>query len=209
MRAPNRPTIPTKAGTGSRSRRSVQFGSSSRQERRCSTGTPAVSLRTPDPATTPPRFGGIETVKRCVAAGLQAGFRLSPSPHQCDHCSSLIIPNGCGMTQRDPWAAVFVDVLGSDESTARALVGEEMLCRPRQVLLCGSGSLALAFLQEFARGSWEDAELDLRAEGILREFTENTPQAMLVCAPDVIRLPGSWQERLLRSLDQVTGWSRM
>lgn len=108
-----------------------------------------------------------------------------------------------------PLAAVFVDVLGSDESTARALVGEEVLCRPRQVLLCGSGSLALAFLQEFARGSWEDAERDLRAEGILREFTENTPQAMLVCAPDVIRLPGSWQERLLRSLDQVTGWSRM
>ena len=45
--------------------------------------------------------------------------------------------------------------------------------------------------------------VDLRAEGILREFTENTPQAMLVCAPDVIRLPGSWQERLLRSLDEM------
>ena len=37
----------------------------------------AALIASADPATTPPRFGGIETVKRCVAAGL--GLALLPT----------------------------------------------------------------------------------------------------------------------------------
>jgi DNA-binding transcriptional LysR family regulator len=43
----------------------------------------AALIASADPATTPPRFGGIETVKRYVAAGL--GLALLPTVTVADH----------------------------------------------------------------------------------------------------------------------------
>lgn len=49
----------------------------------------------------------------------------------------------------------FEDALSPPESTASGLVSQILALAPRQVLLCGDSTLALAILLEFARRVWE------------------------------------------------------
>jgi hypothetical protein len=53
----------------------------------------------------------------------------------------------------------FEDALSPLESTACALVNQVCAGRPRQLLLCGDNTLALAILLELARRAWEQREL--------------------------------------------------
>jgi hypothetical protein len=52
----------------------------------------------------------------------------------------------------DPW---FEDALSPQESTARALITQIFRAGPRQLLLCGDSTLALAILLELALRAWE------------------------------------------------------
>ncbi|MFB9835366.1 LysR family transcriptional regulator [Actinoallomurus acaciae] len=59
-----------------------------------------------DPTTAPPRFGGIETLKRCVAAGL--GVTLLPTPRVTDELAAALVVElrtPAGRARQDPWLA--------------------------------------------------------------------------------------------------------
>ena len=53
----------------------------------------------------------------------------------------------------------FQDALSAHESTASALLEQVFRVAPRQLLLCGDSTLALAILRELARRAWERRQL--------------------------------------------------
>lgn len=60
----------------------------------------------------------------------------------------------------------FQDALSAHESTASALLEQVFRTSPRQLLLCGDSTLALAILRELARRAWERRQLaDAAASG--------------------------------------------
>jgi hypothetical protein len=68
----------------------------------------------------------------------------------------------------------FEDALSSAESTARGLVARVLRTRPRQLLVCGDGTLTRAVLLELARRAWEQAEL-VKAAADGREAEPDLP----------------------------------
>jgi hypothetical protein len=66
----------------------------------------------------------------------------------------------------------FEDALSPEETTASALVSQIIRISPRQVLLCGDSTLALAVLLELARRLWERQSLaESAAKGTIADTT--------------------------------------
>jgi hypothetical protein len=59
----------------------------------------------------------------------------------------------------------FQDALSAHESTASALLEQVFRVAPRQLLLCGDSTLALAILRELARRAWERRQLAAAVAG--------------------------------------------
>jgi hypothetical protein len=57
------------------------------------------------------------------------------------------------------WDVWFEDALSSAETTARSLVSQVLLKKPRQVLVCGDGTLTVPILVELARRAWDQEQL--------------------------------------------------
>jgi hypothetical protein len=57
------------------------------------------------------------------------------------------------------WYKRFEDAVSSAETTARSLVSQVLLEKPRHVLVCGDGTLTVPILIELARRAWDQAEL--------------------------------------------------
>ncbi len=57
------------------------------------------------------------------------------------------------------WDVWFEDALSSAETTARGLVSQVLLKKPRHVIVCGDSTLTVPILVELARRAWDQAEL--------------------------------------------------
>jgi hypothetical protein len=77
-------------------------------------------------------------------------------PRHADHW------RGWHVGQSSRW---FQDALSVHESTASALLEQVLRAAPRQLLLCGDSTLALAILRELARRAWERRQLAAAAAG--------------------------------------------
>jgi hypothetical protein len=124
------------------------------------------------------------------------------------------------------WDERFEDALSSAETTARSLVSQVLLKKPRHVLVCGDGTLTVPILVELARRAWGQAELvrareaglavrpdlmpceevtlfDLRAHDIKREFLRSAPGPVLGSLPDMAEVTADWRTDLQRRLDDL------
>jgi hypothetical protein len=127
----------------------------------------------------------------------------------------------------------FQDALSAHESTASALLDQVFRTAPRQLLLAGDSTLALAILRELARRAWERRQLadaaststhagaeadqqltaplpvrrvvllDRRAEDLRREYLATSPPPMVRALCEVNAEASSWKDRLLATLDAM------
>src|SRR6201996_5792751 len=121
----------------------------------------------------------------------------------------------------------FADALCPHETTAIALVDRIFRAGPRQLLLCGDSTLALATLLELGRRAWERQQLvraahpalngrgpapfplesvvllDQRADDLRREYLATSSPSMAATMPTVTVRAGRWQDELLPLLDDL------
>lgn len=98
-----------------------------------------------------------------LAAAKKILGRYQPDPDRQPHLVARIDDprhadhwRGWHVGRSSQW---FEDALSCHETTASALLGQVFRRPPRQLLLCGDSTLALAILRELSRRAWERQEL--------------------------------------------------